>query len=77
MCHHSLPGIVTPAKNKKHINSILGGDLITILTTYCFLCITAVFAFGDVHEKKCEMSHPGHPCQIQKVKEKRRRVEKS
>jgi len=66
MCHHSLPSIVTPIKEKKNINLLFLGDSIVILITYVVLCWSAVWAFGSVENPKCEPK-PGPPCKLQKL----------
>lgn len=47
MCHHSLPGIITPMKNKLQVNKILGIDFILIATLYILLGVFATIAFGS------------------------------
>ena len=44
MCHHSLPGIITPMKSKKYIYPIMGADFILILILYYLINLTGVFA---------------------------------
>lgn len=53
MCHHSLPGIITPMKEKRHVFKIMGLDMIAILIVYLLLVWTAVFAFGDKANPTC------------------------
>ena len=48
MCHHSLPSLVTPIKQKRRITALLAGDFLVVLTFYLLLTITGVFAFGQV-----------------------------
>ena len=45
MCQHSLPSLVTPLKNKKHITSILFLDIAVSLLFYSLLSFTALFTF--------------------------------
>eukprot|EP00128_Syssomonas_multiformis_P016396 Colp12_sorted_trinity150504_noHs@22127 len=47
MCHHSLPGLVTPITNKKSLNWLFGVDFMTVMSFYLLLCYTAVFRYGD------------------------------
>jgi hypothetical protein len=47
MCHHSLPGIVTPIENKKKLFPLLFGDMFSIFIVYGLLVGTALYAFGD------------------------------
>eukprot|EP01127_Copromyxa_protea_P012569 TRINITY_DN3299_c0_g1_i1.p1 TRINITY_DN3299_c0_g1~~TRINITY_DN3299_c0_g1_i1.p1 ORF type:complete len:486 (+),score=84.82 TRINITY_DN3299_c0_g1_i1:1096-2553(+) len=66
MCHHSLPGIITPMENKKNVFKLMGLDMLAILSVYLLLVWTAVFAFGDKSNPHCTLS-PGEPCQIQQL----------
>ncbi|CAF0706838.1 unnamed protein product [Brachionus calyciflorus] len=47
MCHHSLPGIITPMKNKQNYKYIFVGVYLCVLFFYLLLSFTGVFAFGD------------------------------
>lgn len=47
MCHHSLPGLITPVSDKSKLNAHLAIDYISILLFYLTLSLTAVFAFPD------------------------------
>jgi len=49
MCHHSLPSLVTPVRNKKNLTMLLAGVFISIGIVYVVLCSTAVLAFGTEH----------------------------
>uniref|UniRef100_A0A6B2L2M3 Amino acid transporter transmembrane domain-containing protein n=1 Tax=Arcella intermedia TaxID=1963864 RepID=A0A6B2L2M3_9EUKA len=64
MCHHSLPSIVTPITNQKFVKIMMLFDNIFVLITYVLLCLTALWAFGDVTNPTCSNS-PGAPCSIQ------------
>ena len=44
MCHHSLPGIITPMKSKKYIYPLMGADFLLILILYYLINLTGVFA---------------------------------
>lgn len=46
MCHHSLPGIVTPISNKNKVNVMFGFDFVLIFIAYNMMCFSAVFAYG-------------------------------
>ena len=48
MCHHSLPGMVTPMTTKRHLYKMLFCDYILILLVYLLLAYTAVFRFSSV-----------------------------
>lgn len=50
MCHHSLPSLVTPIKNKRHIMPVLAGDYAVILVFYLILNFTAIFALEDIED---------------------------
>jgi len=68
MCHHSLPGIVSPIKDKRGLNLLFMLDFASIFACYILLCYTAMFAFGHQKYPKCP-AHigPDHPCQIQEL----------
>ena len=68
MCHHSLPSIVLPIKNKKRMSLLFAGDFLMIFTAYIVLCFSALLAFGDQTLEKCpDRVRPGPACQIQKL----------
>ena len=48
MCHHSIPSVVSPIKNKSSIASILATDYLLITTFYLALAYTGTFAFPNV-----------------------------
>uniref|UniRef100_A0A0A9X4J8 Transmembrane protein 104 n=1 Tax=Lygus hesperus TaxID=30085 RepID=A0A0A9X4J8_LYGHE len=50
MCHHSLPGLISPIKDKKNLYAYLAFDYLAILAFYLTLCLTAVFAFPSIQE---------------------------
>jgi len=50
MCHHSLPGLVTPISNKKRLYSLMLGDYLLILSFYFLLAYTGIFAFTDIND---------------------------
>jgi len=66
MCHHSLPSIITPIKNKNRLNFIIILDLIAILFTYLLLSWSTIWAFGSVTNPTCDNT-PGPPCTLQKL----------
>jgi len=47
MCHHSLPSIITPMRNKEKYKSIFIGTYTCIMVFYFLVSYTGVFAFGD------------------------------
>lgn len=50
MCHHSLPGMVTPMTTKRHLYKLLMVDFIVILVLYLLLTYTAVFRFAVLQD---------------------------
>lgn len=48
MCHHSLPSLVTPIRNKSRLGRLLAADYILILCFYALLSLTGVFAFQNI-----------------------------
>lgn len=58
MCHHSLPSIVTPIKDKSFVGKLMGIDLLLIYLTYILLNFSAMFAFGAIDNPTCD-STPG------------------
>ncbi|OWA51716.1 Transmembrane protein 104 [Hypsibius exemplaris] len=47
MCHHSLPGVVTPIKRKNRIHGLVFGDFGSVLILYLVLALTGVFLFKE------------------------------
>lgn len=50
MCHHSLPGLVAPVLEKKHVVRLLAVDYILICSFYILLALTGIFAFKDLND---------------------------
>ena len=50
MCHHSLPSLVTPVRNKKSIYGLFAADYSLILFFYMILSFTGIFAFKDLND---------------------------
>jgi len=50
MCHHSLPSLISPVKDKGKITSLFVIDYTLILLFYTFMCMTAVYAFDDLQD---------------------------
>jgi len=48
MCHHSIPSLVSPIKNKSAIAAIMATDYILIALFYLILAYTGIFAFPTV-----------------------------
>lgn len=47
MCQHSLPSLVTPISNKKHVSTLVFADYVLILGFYTLLSFTAIFCFNN------------------------------
>lgn len=50
MCHHSLPSLVTPIRNKSRIYSLFLADYSLILVFYCLISFTGIFAFQKLKD---------------------------
>lgn len=50
MCHHSLPSVVTPMRNKARLIQLTGFDLMLVLLVYLLLSLTGVFAFPIIQD---------------------------
>lgn len=51
MCHHSLPLLITPIRQKeKSLYSVLLGDYVLILTFYLIMSFTAIYAFDNLQD---------------------------
>ncbi|XP_076440935.1 transmembrane protein 104-like [Babylonia areolata] len=50
MCHHSLPSLVTPIRNKSRLTMVLGGDYLLILVFYAILSFTGIFTFSKLKD---------------------------
>ena len=50
MCHHSLPGLVTPVTNKRRLYPLILADYTLILSFYFLLAFTGIFAFTDLND---------------------------
>jgi amino acid permease len=50
MCHHSLPSLVTPIKNKSKLTTLFASDYLLILCFYALLAFTGIFAFDKVKD---------------------------
>jgi amino acid permease len=46
MCHHSLPSIVTPMRDKSQVLRIVGMAFVSIIIVYLFLFVSCGLAFG-------------------------------
>ncbi|KAH8311431.1 hypothetical protein KR044_006315, partial [Drosophila immigrans] len=50
MCHHSLPSLLAPLRNKSKVSQILSYDYIVICMFYIVLAMTGIFAFAHVED---------------------------
>lgn len=50
MCHHSLPSLITPIKNKSKLYALLAGDYILILFFYLLVSLTGIYAFKNIDD---------------------------
>ena len=50
MCHHSLPSLVTPIRDKSKLLSLLAADYILILFFYALISFTGIFAFNKLED---------------------------
>lgn len=64
MCHHSIPGIIAPMRNKSILKRLFAIDYVFILLMNLAMCFTAVIAFGNAPNEDCK-SEPSAPCKIQ------------
>jgi len=60
MCHHSLPSIVTPVKDKRNIFGVMAATYSAVLFVYGLLNYSTLLAFGD----PCQTCFDGNPCKI-------------
>ncbi|XP_055858078.1 transmembrane protein 104 homolog [Episyrphus balteatus] len=50
MCHHSLPSLIVPISDKKHLKSLLSFDYLLIVSFYILLALTGSFAFAELED---------------------------
>ncbi|XP_042912634.1 transmembrane protein 104 isoform X1 [Parasteatoda tepidariorum] len=50
MCHHSLPSLITPIRDKSRIFRLFVIDYSLILVFYCLLSFTGIFAFDQIRD---------------------------
>lgn len=66
MCHHSLPSLITPIRNKSHLLRLFIVDYALILFFYSLLSFTGIFTFEHLQDmytlnfepQKCNDTHP-------------------
>lgn len=50
MCHHSIPSLISPIKDKERLHLKLSSDYILICSFYLFLALTGSFAFANLED---------------------------
>ncbi|XP_054289417.1 transmembrane protein 104 homolog [Macrosteles quadrilineatus] len=50
MCHHSLPSLLSPIRNKENLHRNLAADYLLVLMFYLTLAVPAVFAFPHIND---------------------------
>lgn len=50
MCHHSIPSVISPIKNKNKILLKVAANFLFVYILYMCLCMTGIFAFPKVNE---------------------------
>ncbi|CAH3996822.1 unnamed protein product [Pieris brassicae] len=50
MCHHSLPGLISPIRGKSHLGLHLSLDYMLISIFYLLLAFTGAFAFANLND---------------------------
>jgi hypothetical protein len=50
MCHHSLPSLATPIRNKNALFGLFAGDYALILGFYAVLSFTGIFCFENIED---------------------------
>ena len=50
MCHHSLPSLITPIKDKSSLYRVLAMDYVLILAFYALLSFTGIFTFATLQD---------------------------
>lgn len=50
MCHHSIPSILTPVREKRHLLRGLTIDYVLVAGCYILIALTGIFAFGKLED---------------------------
>lgn len=50
MCHHSVPSIVTPIRQKRSIYSGITVNYLLVLSFYTLIAMTAIYAFDSIQQ---------------------------
>src|SRR3989338_5557718 len=65
MCHHSLPSLLTPIKQKRHLTTLIFGVMSFIWCLYNILDYSAIFAFSQQTNYNCTPQAKSWACAIQ------------
>lgn len=65
MCHHSLPSLLTPIREKRYLTSLVFGVMSFIFLLYNVLDYSAIFAFNDQSNGSCTPEKKSWACAIQ------------
>ncbi|CAN8002684.1 unnamed protein product [Ixodes hexagonus] len=60
MCHHSLPSLVTPWRDKRRLFPLLAADYLVILAFYTLLSFTGIFTFPHINDMYTLNFQPGN-----------------
>ena len=60
MCHHSLPALITPIRQKHHISGMLFSNFVVILIFYSALSMTEIFSFDRLADLATLNFQPSH-----------------
>ena len=61
MCHHSIPGMITPVKKKERLFLLMGVDFFMILILYYMITLTGIFAISPSDMKALHSLNFFHP----------------
>ena len=50
MCHHSLPSMITPMRNKKNLIAYVAGNYSILILIYILVALTGIFAFAKLED---------------------------
>ena len=50
MCHHSLPTLITPVSDKRHVYRVILATYALILAFYLLLSFTGAYTFADLQD---------------------------
>eukprot|EP01094_Clydonella_sp_ATCC50884_P012928 TRINITY_DN23216_c0_g1_i1.p1 TRINITY_DN23216_c0_g1~~TRINITY_DN23216_c0_g1_i1.p1 ORF type:complete len:497 (-),score=112.45 TRINITY_DN23216_c0_g1_i1:161-1651(-) len=67
MCHHSIPGLVSPLVDKTYVHWLMGGVYLVLVCFYSLLSMSAMFAYDPYEDISCEGKEAAYPCGIDSV----------